>query len=127
MQANRKELQQVLNKIEAFDGKFIKKLGEKSAQAIRDAVKNVDILPQDIQSGDGKKIDLSGLRDTISRLEENEHKIDVLESCPALEEYRECIEKAIHAQNRLREESGMYDAEVQAQRLNLVGVILKGK
>lgn len=123
----RKVLAKLLNKLEPYDGKLIRKLGEESLSNIRQAASEADgyFLPQDIQTPHGKLIDLSGLRESLEQVEKKIFERDSLESCPALEEYREAVDNLIAAQNKLREESGMYDAEVQATRQGLVKAYLR--
>jgi hypothetical protein len=82
----RKNYSQALSKLEKYDGKFIKKLGQKSIQEINEARQRHDLLMQDIEDAQGKKIDLSGLREQIEACEKCIDIQDKLESCPSFQE-----------------------------------------
>jgi len=121
------ELATALRGLEKYDGSFVKKLGEKSKEAIRAITNKIPDAPwgQYLHAGiNYKKINLNGLREEIKRLEDIIHDTDTLESCPALAEYNEALEALIAAHARLNAEAKMIHAAGRAQRLGLTSATL---
>ena len=103
---NRKRYAAALNSLEKYDGKYAKKLGEKSIQNIQEAVEKCNLTSQHVQTYDGKKIDLSILRRDLEHAETMIYLQDKLESCPALEEVIQAKARLDKAIKQLREEYG---------------------
>jgi hypothetical protein len=121
----RKAYSQVIRELETVEGKTDGQLSQTQAKHVQSTYEKTKdyVLLQNIRgrSKTGKPtIDLTGARAELAKIEEKIHRIDTLETCPALDEYREAIQKATEAHKRLIEESGMINPGWHANYHGLV-------
>lgn len=116
----------VLLALEPFDGKVIKRLGEKSLAAIRAALAEADdvVIPQHVQSPDNVRIDLSGLRELRNAVAENAREAAEFAASEAVAEYNAALAALQAAERRLIEAHGPLGPQ-RAKQLGAIPALLK--
>src|SRR5690606_23317538 len=86
-------IERALLSLEPFDGKIIRKLGEKSLAAIRAAIAESEglVMPQHVQSPDNVRIDLTGLRELRAAVEANAREAAEFAKSAAVAEYNAAL------------------------------------
>lgn len=116
----------VLLSLEPFDGKAIKRLGEKSLATIRAALAEADevVIPQHVQSPDNVRIDLSGLRELRNAVAENAREAAEFAASEAVAEYNAALAALQAAERRLIEAHGPLGPQ-RAKQLGAIPALLK--
>lgn len=116
----------VLLALEPFDGKVIKRLGEKSLATIRAALAEADdvVIPQHVQSPDNVRIDLSGLRELRNAVAENAREAAEFAASEAVAEYNAALAALQAAERRLIEAHGPLGPQ-RAKQLGAIPALLK--
>lgn len=116
----------VLLSLEPFDGKAIKRLGEKSLATIRAALAEADevVIPQHVQSPDNVRIDLSGLRELRNAVAENAREAAEFAASEAVAEYNAALAALQAAERRLIEAHGPLGPQ-RAKQLGVIPALLK--
>lgn len=119
-------IDRALASLEPFDGKVIRKLGEKSLAAIRAALAEADglVMPQHVQSPDGVRIDLSGLRELRAAVEANAREAAEFAKSAAVAEYNAALAALQAAERRLIEAHGPLGPQ-RAKQLGAIQATLK--
>lgn len=119
-------IDRVLASLEPFDGKIIRRLGEKSLATIRAAVAEADglVIPQHVQSPDGVRIDLSGLRELRAAVEANAREAAEFAASEAVAEYNAALAALQAAERRLIEVHGPLGLQ-RAKQLGAIQATLK--
>lgn len=115
-----------LSLLEPFDGKVIRKLGEKSLATIRAAIAEAGglVIPQHVQSPDGVRIDLSGLRELRNAVAENAREAAEFAKSAAVAEYNAALAALQAAERRLIEAHGPLGPQ-RAKQLGAIPALLK--
>lgn len=116
----------VLIALEPFDGKIIRRLGDKSLATIRAALAEADevVIPQHVQSPDNVRIDLSGLRELRNAVAENAREAAEFAASEAVAEYNAALAALQAAERRLIEAHGPLGPQ-RAKQLGAIPALLK--
>lgn len=119
-------IDRALLSLEPFDGKVIRKLGEQSLATIRAALDEAEglVMPQDVQSQDGVRIDLSGLRELRAAVEANAREAAEFAKSAAVAEYNAALAALQAAERRLIEAHGPLGLQ-RAKQLGAIQATLK--
>lgn len=119
-------INQALASLEPFGGKVIRKLGEKSVATIRAALAEADglVIPQHVQSPDGVRIDISGLRELRAAVEANAREAAEFAKSAAVAEYNAALAALQAAERRLIEAHGPLGPQ-RAKQLGVIPALLK--
>lgn len=116
----------VLLALEPFDGKIIRKLGERSLAAIRAALAEAEgvVMRPDVESPDNVRIDLSGLRKLRNSVEANAREAAEFAASEAVAEYNAALAALQAAERRLIEAHGPLGPQ-RAKQLGAIPAILR--
>jgi len=118
----RRNLQAALRNLEPYDGKFVRRLNEETREKLREAIQEYGV-PSNVQqysNGNAPYIDLSGLRQQIQDLEESIHRLDLLDTCPELEEYMELLDRMAELEKKMDHDTGIIGAAPTAHKEKLI-------
>lgn len=119
-------LDRVLFSLEPFDGKIIRKLGEKSINTIRAALAEAEglVMRRDVQSPDNVRIDLSGLRELRNAVAANAREAAEFAASEAVAEYNAALAALQAAERRLIEAHGPLGPQ-RAKQLGAIPALLR--
>ena len=110
----RKANQFIINNLADLEGSFVKKLGEKNLQRIRDTYEKALVLLDHDNSTlvarpvtlDQSKVSLEGNKDAVQKAENIIHALDSVESSDLIEEYEELQARLKVLTGKLEKEHG---------------------
>ena len=124
----RRAIATFIRKTEYLDGRYIPKMNETDKDVIRkEYAKLADngiVINFQERTTSSTKFTLVGAKEHLAVTEELIHKADKLQTCPALDEYNELIEKMVDVKRRLADEYGSACAVSDAKMLGLTRAVL---